>query len=1096
MRARILSVLVFFLLAGSLLHSQYTTQQIAGFVRDASGAVVPGAQVFARNTATGQVRTVPSNEGGYYVIANLPIGEYDMSAEARGFKKFVQTGVVLAVNAKLTVDINLEVGAVTESVTVTAEVVQLESSTGEVGRLVTGRQATQLQLNGRNFAQLLALLPGVSTTNRSSFDLFGGFGSNMSAQSVNGSRNYTYSWNIDGADNKDNGGGGNNFVNINPDSIAEFKVLTANYSAEYGQNAGAVINLALKSGTQSFHGAAYHFIRNDAFDARAFNALAKQKLRFNNFGWNLGGPIYIPGKFNTDRSKLFFFVGQEFKRLRQGQVTTWNVPPTAIRGGDFSSLPAAQRPVDPLTRQRFPNDAIPSQRISRNSQRLLDNYPQPNFAGTGGNFVFSPNTPLNTNQYVYKVDYNISPRHQVAVHYLRDYYTSLQNLASLITYDRNIPGTNSSIKWNFLASPRTINTVQFTFTGNVIHQINFQPNPVFITDFTRKSQGVDYPLIYGVAHEIPSVGVTGYNSLNAAARNWNNFNRLFQWKDDFSRIIGNHHFKAGVLAMRSRKNQDNVPPINGSFSFRTGHALSTGHAYADALLGNFFQYDEADSNREGWFRFTQLEFYVQDNWKVSSRLTLDLGLRYHYMQPQYSVLQNAVVFSPAFFDPKKAVTVLASNGEIVPGSGDPYNGLVLGGSGFPDDARRRIPQTADPAVQALFRGLPKETSHTDWGTLGPRIGFAYNLSRGQQTVLRGGYGMFFERIQGNFVFGRVNNPPFIRQATIFSGNVENPSGGTQRLFPSPLTSYDIDLKIPTVQNWSLGIQHKLLKDTLLDVAYVGSNGWNQYRGVNLNQLPAGTVQRNPGVNVNALRPYLGYADITHYVTGSNLNYHGLQVLAKRQLSAGGLLSAAYTWSKAITDASGWNELPMNSYDFKRDRGLASYDRRHVFVFSYVYPLPFWRAQSRWYEKALGGWQLSGVTTLQKGLPLNLGIQPDRAGTGGGGQRPDVIGDWHQAERSARQWFNQTAFGLPALGTFGNLGRNVVIGPGTNNWDVSLQKEFRVSERAKVEFRTEFYNAPHHFSYFGVGGTLGSSNFGQVTSASDPRTLQFGLRVEF
>ncbi len=1096
MSPRILSVLVSVLSACAVLYGQYTTQQIAGFVRDASGAVVPSVVVSARNAATGQVRSAPANENGYYVMANLPIGEYEISAEAPGFKRFVQKNVVVAVNSKLTVDINLEVGAVTESVTVTADVVQIESSTGEIGRLVTGREATQLQLNGRNFAQLLALLPGVSTTNRSSFELFGGFGSNASSQSVNGSRNYTFSWNIDGADNKDNGGGGNNFVNINPDAIAEFKVLTTNYSAEYGQNSGAIINLALKSGTQSFHGAAYEYVRNDAFDARAFNALTKQKLRFNNFGWNLGGPIYIPGRFNTDKSKFFFFVGQEFKRLRQSPVSTWNVPAAAIRGGDFSSLPAAQRPVDPATGARFPNDVIPAARISRNSKRLLDNYPQPNFGGPGGNFVFAPNSPLNTNQYVHKVDYIISPRHQIAVHYLRDYYTSLQNLTSLITYDRNIPGTNSSAKWTYLINPTTINTVQFTFTGNVIHQINFKPNPIFISDFTRKGQGVNYPMIYGVAHEIPSIAVTGFNTLSAAARNWNNFNRVFQWKDDFSKLIGNHNLKAGALAMRSRKNQDNVPAINGSFSFRSGHPLSAGNTFADALLGNFFEYTEADSNREGWFRFTQAEFYAQDNWKVSSRLTLDLGLRYHYMQPQYSVLQNAVVFSPRYYDPKKAVTVLPRDGQIAPNSGDLYNGLVLGGNGFPRAARERIPGTDDPAVKALFRGLPKETSYTDWGTLGPRIGFALNLGGRQQTVLRGGYGMFFERIQGNFVFSRVNNPPFIRQVTIFSANVENPSGGTQRLFPSPLSSYDIDLKIPTVQNWSLGLQHKLWKDTLLDVAYVGSSGWNQYRGVNLNQLPAGAVQRNPGVNVNALRPYLGYADITHYITGSNLNYNSLQVLAKKQMSGGGLLSAAYTWSKSITDASGWNELPMDSYNFKRDRGLSSFDRRHIFVFSYVYSLPFWRAQNLWYEKALGGWQLSGVTTLQRGLPLNLGIQPDRAGTGGGGQRPDVVGDWWTGERSARQWFNTSAFALPALGAFGNLGRNVVIGPGTNNWDVSLQKAFKLSERARTEFRAEFYNAPHHFSYFGVGSTLGSANFGQVTSATDPRTLQFALRVEF
>ncbi len=1093
-----LRVAALFLLAGTGSYGQYTSQQISGFARDASGAVVTSAKVSARHTGTGQVRTVPVNESGYYVIANIPIGEYELSAEAAGFKKFTQTGLIVAVNAKLSVDIGLEVGTLSESVTVAADAAQVETSSGEVGRLVTGQQATQLQLNGRNFAQLLALLPGVSTTNRSSFDLFGGYGSNMSSQSVNGGRTATFSWNIDGADNKDNGGGGNNFVNINPDAIAEFKVLTTNYAAEYGQNSGAVINLALKSGTREFHGVAYHFLRNDAFDARAFNAVRKQKLRFNNFGWNLGGPVYIPGKFNTGKNKLFFFTGMEFKRLRQGSVNTWNVPPLSFREGDFSAAAASQQPRDVDSgNQPFPNAIIPQSRWSRNSKRLIDNYPKPNFTGPGGNYVFQTTAPLNTNQYIFKGDYNVSEKHQIAVHYLRDYYTSVQNLAALITYDRNIPGTNSSAKWTWVAGPTTVNTFQFTFTGNVIRQVNFLPNPLFITDYTRKGQGITYPMIYGNAIDIPSFNVSGYNGLAASARNWNNFNRVFQWKDDFSKVVGNHTLKAGVLAMRSRKNQDNTPAINGTFNFATGHSRSSGNPMADALLGNFSTYVEADRNREGWFRFTQAEFYLQDSWKVTQRLTLDLGARYQLMQPQYAALQNAVVFAPRYFDPAKAPTVFRNNGQLAAGTGDPVNGLVVGGSAYPEAAKKRIPGLDGEIFQRLLRGLPKEISPYDYGTLGPRFGFAYDLTGRQQTVLRGGYGMFFERIEGNFVFGRVNNPPFIRQSDIVSGNVENPAGGSAApLFPSAVTGYDIDVKVPTVQNWSFGVQHKLLADTLLDAAYVGSNSWHLFRAVNLNELRAGTIQRNPGVNTNALRPYPGYAGLNYNITASNFNYHSLQVQMRRNMRGGGLLNVAYTWSKAITDASGWNEGAMDSYNFKNERGRATYDRRHIFVFSYIYPLPFWRGQEAWYKKALGGWQLSGVTTIQSGRPLNLGITGDRAGNGGSAQRPDVVGDWSKDAGTRLRWFAPEAFAVPALGTFGNLGRNALTGPGTNNWDVSVQKQFVITERVRTEFRAEFYNAPHHFSYYGVDTTVGRATFGQVNAAGDPRILQFGLRLSY
>jgi hypothetical protein len=329
------------LLAAGLAFPQASSQQISGIVSDPSGSAVPTAMVIVRNNETGLERQVKVNESGAYAVTGLPIGLYDIETAAAGFKRSLLTDVRVDVNAKVAADIRLEIGVVNENIFVRSDSAVVEPSTGEIGRLITGTQATQLQLNGRNYIQLLALIPGLSTNYASSFGLAGGFGTNASGQSANGGRSDSFSWNVDGADNKDNGGGGNNFVNVNPDAIAEFKVLTTNYSAEYGQNASAIINLALKSGTRSFHGSAYEFVRNDAFDARAFNAQQKQKLRFNNFGWNLGGPVFIPKKFNADRSKLFFFFSQEYKRLGQGAVNTWNVPTLEQRAGNFSALPAA-----------------------------------------------------------------------------------------------------------------------------------------------------------------------------------------------------------------------------------------------------------------------------------------------------------------------------------------------------------------------------------------------------------------------------------------------------------------------------------------------------------------------------------------------------------------------------------------------------------------------------------------------------------------------------------------------------------------------------------------------------------------------------------
>ncbi|HEX4165071.1 MAG TPA: carboxypeptidase-like regulatory domain-containing protein [Bryobacteraceae bacterium] len=1089
--------LTLFVVSVPLFAQSTNNQQISGIVTDSSGASVANATVTVVDKNTKFTRTATSNSSGNYVVANLPIGTYDVSSSASGFKKSTLSNVELQVGANLSLNLTLQVGNVSESVTVNADAVHVEASSGEVGRLITGEQATQIQLNGRNYVQLLALTPGVSTTYSSGFSLFGGYGVNNSGQSANGGRTDTFSWYIDGADNKDNGGGGNNFVNLNPDAIAEFRMLTTNYSAEYGGSSGAVINIALKSGTSDFHGIGYEYFRNDAIQARAFNAATTPELRYNNFGWNIGGPIFIPKLFNTHRDKLFFFVGEDFKRLRQGQIETWTVPTLAERAGNFSG--ASVIPLNPVSHEPYPNNVIPSTQFSLNSARLVDNYPAPNFSGAGGNYVLNYVAPLNANEYIYKVDYNLSSSNQFNFHYLRDYYASEQDQDQLITYNRNIPGTNTALQWTFVPNSTTVNIAQFAFTGNVIlENSGIAANPLFINNYTRAGQGINYPLIYNASNAIPTIGISGYNTLTATPLNFNNFNRIFDWKDDFSKVIGNHNLKAGVLIMRSRKNQNNIPDINGTFSFNPSAANSTGNPVADALLGNFYTYSEASSIGQGWYRFSQVEPYFQDDWKASSRLTLNLGLRWAYMQPQYSALNNTSAFLPQYFNPLQTPTILPSTGAIVPGTGNPYNGLVLGGSGFPSTAAGRVIGVGDPAVTALFHNLPKGTANTDWNTWGPRLGFAYDLTGKSNTILRGGFGAFYERVEGNFIFSAINNPPFVQQASIYNGNVNNPSGGQAQSFPSTINnSHYLDMKVPRVLNWSLGIQRKFGSNTLLDVAYVGSSAANLSYQQDTNQLPLGTLQANPGVNVNALRPYLGYADIYQYNTGANFTYHSLQVQLKKQMAGGGLLQVAYTWSRALTDANGFNYQPENSYNLRGDWGPSSYNRNQIFVVSYVYPLPFWRDQQQWYKKAFGGWQISGVTTVESGLPLNVVTQGDTAGIGiTGSERPNVVGNPF-AGTGGTQFLNPAAFATPAAATFGNLGAYAISGPGIFNWDASLQKTFPAfRDRIKTNFRAEFYNFPNHLSYFSVNTTYGASSFGQVTGATDPRTIELVLRVSF
>jgi hypothetical protein len=476
------------LLAAAAALTQTTSQQLSGIVKDTTGAVVPGVKITIRQTETNLTREATSGESGYFAIPNVPMGEYELAAETRGFQKYVQSGIKVGVNDKINVDVTMVLGSLNESVTVRADAANVETTTGEVGRLVSGEQANQLQLNGRNYTQLLGLLPGVSTNDKSNFDLAAGYGAAVTNQSVNGGRTGVLSVYLDGSDNLATGGGGHSFVNINPDALAEVKVLTSNYSAEYGQSAGAIMNMALKSGTRDFHGSAYEFMRNSALDSRAFNTISKQKLTYNNFGWNLGGPLYIPGKLEKLRDKLFFFTGMDMKRLRKGYPTIWQVPDGFTRTGDFSRLPASQWPADVTTGQVFPGGIVPVSRMSPNGRRLAGNYPMPNFQGSGGNYSFNYNYPMNVDEYIVKIDYLLSPKHQFSFMRVHDDYYSLENLTTPVSYDRTIPATNQSWKWTYVMNPTTVNTFQFSLPGHHIYQGNFKPNPLFITDYSRSGR--------------------------------------------------------------------------------------------------------------------------------------------------------------------------------------------------------------------------------------------------------------------------------------------------------------------------------------------------------------------------------------------------------------------------------------------------------------------------------------------------------------------------------------------------------------------------------------------------------------------------------
>ena len=1072
MKQVILSCIVMLCMAtGVCMGQAVESQQLTGAITDPTGASVPGAKVVVTNASTGLERTVTSNSDGLYTVLNLPVGTYTITTTLQGFKTSVINGVNVDVGAKPAVPIQLAVGSVGESVEVRADSASIQTTSAEIGQVITSEQATQIQLNGRNYIQLLTLAPGVSQTVASGFNIFGTYGANGNSQSVNGIRTDSANFFIDGVDNKDNGGSGNNFINISPDALQQFRDAASTYDASYGGSAGATVAVAIRSGGKAFHGVAYEYFRNDAIQAYQFipigSVVRKPPLRYNNFGYTIGGPIFIPGHFDITRDKLFFFFAQDFKRVRTSQIGTFSVPtPTAIATALAGPTTATGRAL---------------------AATLL--------TSPTGVFSYLNVNPSNQQEYLVKIDYNINEKNQINGHFAHDLYNNVGNPTNYITYQRRIPGLVSSTQWTHTFNPRTVNTVVGSFSGNVISETNgIGPNPQFGRPILRTDYGLTYATLYNASADIPQISVTGFSLPSVSPLAFNNYSRVYAGKDDLSRILGNHALKVGAYVWRARKNQTAPPALNGQFTFPN---------LASLVQGNFSSYTEGSNTPQVQARFTQAEFYVQDDWTVTRRLTVNAGLRWQYMPPIYSWANNASGFDPRYYDPTKAATVSPTSG-LITSNPSPYNGLVLPGKGFPSKASSVIPSALlnNPAVLALFHNLPLGLVNTDYKTFAPRVGFAYDLSGKQQTVLRGGYGMAYERVEGNYYYSAVSQLPFTAVASLSSaGNADALGAVGTSASPNNITNTsNPNLAPPRIHNYSLGIQQRLSTNSVFELNYVGSRSGNLTWVRDLNQAVAGTEQANPGVARNSLRPYKGYGEIYQYTNGAVSNYNSLQAHVQANLSRGGIVNLSYTWSKALTEGSAFNYVPQDSLNLHRDYGPASYNQPQIFVASYVYPLPFWLHERALYKQVLGNWQISGVTRISSGLPINV-VQPTGLSTAGDlvqtsqvAQRVNTVGNAY-AHRG-KQYLSPAGFAIPSAGTYGNLEYDGIKGPLFNNWDAALQKNIPIHESIGAELRAEMFDVPNHLSLFTIANTFGSSNFGQATAATDPRTMEFVLRIHF
>jgi Carboxypeptidase regulatory-like domain len=1064
------------------------TGAIVGVVKEATGAVMPRAAVKITNTGTGITRDITTDDNGRYVAESLPIGVYDITAEMTGFKRFTHKGIKLNVADRLSIDIVMEVGQVSELVTIISETPVVQTETGALNYLISGNQVTELAVNGRNFVQLAQLVPGASSVSRS--DQIGVGVTGNKGVTFNGLGQGYSGWLVDGAQNTDVGN--QNSLSTYPamEAIGEFRILSSNYSAEYGTTGGANVVAVTRSGSKDFHGSAYEFVRNDVFDARNFFAASRAPLRYNNFGYTLGGPLFIPGKYNTAKDKDFFFWSQEWRRIRRGTTVQAQTPTEAMRRGDFSELLNLNNPftssavqiIDPTTKLPFTGNIIPTGRINTSASALLNQViPLPNRGGQALNYVASPSVPTNFRQELIRGDHYFNERINVMVRYIQDTFddtpvTTLWTGSAFPTVNATIasPGKNLITKLTHAISPKTLNEFNFNVAANKI--------AIVLNGPATRPSGLSVAELFPENREnrIPNIDFSqGWGDISTGSWPWKNKNQVYTWSDTLGYVAGAHSLKMGGHYQWQIKDQDAFGPTQGNFTF---NGSFTGNAIADFLLGLPNSYSELDIQRTGRYRYHQIEAFFQDDWKVSPRLTVNWGVRW-FAIPHIFERDNAVTtFVPERWSASRA-PIVNPDGTIVPGSGDILgNGIVQAGNGIP-------------------KGMVKNY----WNAFAPRFGFAWNPWGDGKTVIRGGYGIGYYRVEGNDIYDFVNNPPFAKTANITNPPLNNPGGGAAAP-PTPVSlfSYDFQYKVPTAQTYSLGIQHELFKDTGLEIAYVGSRGTHLDHARNINQpLRFGGFDFNPLLNgntisVDSLRPYRGWSTIRQSENTGSSTYHSLQVNFDKRFAAGFKFQLAYTFSRAVGDVfdsngRSVNALPQDSYNMKAERGLLGFDRPHNLSINYIYELPFFKGRHGAVGRILGGWEISGITTVSSGPASSPGID---TGSNGLATRPNLVGNQIEGPRTVEKWFNTAAFAAPAPGFFGNAGRNIIREPGTHKWDMSFFKNNRISESVNLQFRAEFFNIFNHASFNGINTTFGSGAFGSVTSARDPRIIQFGLKLGF
>lgn len=1057
--------------------AQIETGTIVGTVQDRSGGVIPNARVLVRSIATGITAVLVTNEAGRYQAPPLRPGDYEMTVAADGFKTAVLRARV-EVNQRVGADIHLDVGEATERVMVEATALQLESESSTLGNIRPENAVRDLPLNVRNFATLIFLSPGVVPSfDRDAGGLPGTTRRGVSNGSVNGIRP-TNDWNsilIEGLDNTENHNGFGAAIFPSVDAIQEFKLQTSAADAQFGRAAGGFTNVVIKSGGRDFHGNLYEFHRNSEFDAKNFFARPGDSTHFvmNQFGGTLGGPVLLPG-YNRSRDKTFFFVSSQMDIRRQALAFVSTVPTAAMRGGDFNG--SGVTVYDPLTisgntRQPFPNNQIPSARFSSAGKGLADLYPNPNQSGLVNNYGSSPGRNYDSHQNDIKIDHYFHQSHSM------NFRTSFGNTDIISGTPLPLPAAGD-------VGPSEFPAVQLA----VIDRITISPTKLneFRAGVTRINMqllqpnlGRDMATELGIPginngsdinSGLPRVNVTGFRALgddpfNPGILVTNNF----QFEDVFYATMGNHSLRAGARVDRRQYNAFQSSAIRGIFNFTGAYTnnpaapAGTGSAIGDLLLGGPVSGNINILEGTRGFRRWEIGMFVQDDWKVNSRLTLNLGLRYE-IYPQYpwvEVGDRGAAFIPA-------------TGELIP---------------------------------VGTQGVSRTGAEADKNNFAPRIGLAYRL--GDRTVIRTAYGIYYAAPQFEINRNLSLNPPFAG-GNSFANNQANFAAarkleaGFDRDFSAAganLKALEANLNMPYVQQWNFNVQHQLPGNSLLTLAYVGTRGVFLRDEVDLNQPRPG-----PGA-VASRRPYPLFNGIAYTTFRANSTYHGLQATFEKRYSGGLSFLTSYTWGHNLDDAGIFGGDHQDTLQLFLDKGNSPYDTRQTFVYSFNYELPFAREASGLSATLFQGWQINGILRLSTGQHLTPVVGPNNL-NGAGFQRADVIPgcNWKLDNPTPNRWFDPSCFTIPAQFTFGNAGRNIIEGPGTKNLDFSVFRNIYLSRGdtpRMLQLRGEFFNVTNTPQFNQPNAAIGTPNAGVISAAGSPtsfqrvqRQIQLGAKFSF